>query len=224
MTTLRDLDMIYSGYANPLPEDYIRRTIAVRFSECQCERDAYEWIERNDNPYEREAYATLFLRMLSERNEDMQINTCVRENIEERLSKIIRGARNDQVAEEALAREGLVMGVTGAIDEQWKESVEVRMYDMQQQIDALKEAKGNPVTYMWPYYTAEASEEDKRDFEYQLRHICESKSRGITRDIKTFLENKVKAHKITRPSQLKDEYPIIRRFGYPHAEKTYYNI
>lgn len=77
--------------------------------------------------------------------------------------------------------------------------------------------------FLWPIYTAKASIEDKEIFEACLRKLCHSTKKSMTKDIKVFLKAMVGDGVITRPEQINTEYEWVKRFGYPRAEKTYYN-
>lgn len=77
--------------------------------------------------------------------------------------------------------------------------------------------------FLWPYYRETASVEDKRDFEHFLRSLATSGRRSATADIKAYLQMKVQAGLIVRPTQTNVEYELVCRFGYPRQAKTYYN-
>lgn len=78
-------------------------------------------------------------------------------------------------------------------------------------------------SFLWPSYTAKASDDDKRTFEDYLSKLCRSTKKSMTKDIKNYLAAKVGEKIISRPEQINTEYEWVKRFGYPRAQKTYYN-
>lgn len=78
------------------------------------------------------------------------------------------------------------------------------------------------VGFLWPLYTASATDDDKQTFEDYLRKLCASKKKSLTKDIKNYLKAKSDVRIISRPEQQNTEYDIIKRFGYPFGEKAYY--
>ncbi|MCQ2341361.1 MAG: hypothetical protein MJZ48_02770 [Paludibacteraceae bacterium] len=77
--------------------------------------------------------------------------------------------------------------------------------------------------FLWPSYNTSVKEEDKIAFENQLRAICRSGKRDLTQSIKTYLNIKQKDGTVLRPTQQNTEWKILKQFGYPYVEKTYYN-
>lgn len=77
--------------------------------------------------------------------------------------------------------------------------------------------------FLWPLYTAKATDADKRDFEQYLSLLCSKPTKSQTSDIKLYLRLKEEQHIIIRPSQQSEEYDLICSFGYQRAKKTYYN-
>lgn len=78
-------------------------------------------------------------------------------------------------------------------------------------------------SFLWPCYTDRATDDDKRTFEGFLSKLCLSTKKSMTKDIKNYLAAKEGEKIITRPEQINTEYEWVKRFGYPRAQKTYYN-
>lgn len=112
---IRDFEDIFpSYYVNP-PEEYlVRRHCDAHLTNSSMPRDAYEWIERKTNPYEREAYASVTYHLISEHcvEDGWRLDYCVREEIEDHLKNIIRHAQTEEMAEEMLNSEGISSGNT----------------------------------------------------------------------------------------------------------------
>jgi len=245
MFTLRAIENIFpSYYINPPDETEIRRHVNAHLYDCQVARDAYEWIERKDCPYLREAYATITYIVIGEMisDGDWNIRYDVREDVEYRLKRLISYAQTDQVAEERLMADRLSMLDTTiaahsdttttdppatqpsltALVVQLTKNVD----SLHDEVDSLKQqiaTDAQPARWIWPLYTAKATEEDKRTIEDYLHRICSKKNRGATAEIKKFLQHKQAAGLIERPQLLETEYDIICQFGYKQSLKTYKN-
>lgn len=120
--------------------------------------------------------------------------------------------RHDKHADEALIN-------------QFLEEESLSIFDMipDIQITSPKTNAEKSQTFNWPYYAKDAEEKDKLFFEQQLCKLCISKKRSATKDVRNYLKLKVDEKLITRPSILKDEWEILKKFGYNKTCKAYYN-
>ncbi|MCQ2311174.1 MAG: hypothetical protein MJZ64_05430 [Paludibacteraceae bacterium] len=223
----RSLSDIFPAYY-PLPdEEDIARKCRAHFSTAQRVDDLTRWIEHEDCPYMREAYAEgmyqVICQGIDENDMDYMMSTATREDVEVALNRIIRFSRTDQLAEEMCISEQPIPH-SNSPREQHITAMEKQMAYLTQEVAAIKsklEAPSQPM--MWPTYCPNVAEADKYAFENQVRTICLSKKKDLTQQLKTYLEMKVKDGTIVRPEQQNTEWEVLKKFNYPFKEKSYYN-
>lgn len=224
MLRLRTYDEIFPAtYLNRPDEDTLCRRVRAHLWEVQLPRDVYEWIERMDDPYLREAHATACMHEIADRTADGEgfCNSYVREEVENHLGRIIRYAQSDQVAEEMLASDE-----NPTAPMRYDASLEERVHNLEQLVGKLLSDAKTPKSDNkphWPTYCANVTNQQKTDFEHYLHTLCTSKKKGLTKELKCYLKMKAEDGIIIRPEQQNTEFEILRKFGYPYAEKTYYN-
>lgn len=113
ITTLRSIPEIFpTFYTGVSDEETLRRMVDGYMDECYEAQDLYRWIERQNDPYRREACAVLTITRIKERSQDedddFRLNPQIyEERILPELKRIIRYAQSDQWAEEMLYAEGV---------------------------------------------------------------------------------------------------------------------
>lgn len=227
MLTHRSISEIFPPYY-PLPdEEDIARKCRAHFSASQMINDLTRWIEREQCPYMREAYAETMLQIIAQGNEeqdmDLYIRPDARDEVESTINRIIRYSRTDQLAEEMCQTEQPLPN-SPAPREEHMNAMEKQIMYLTNEVQQIKQQLTQPtVSLIWPTYQPNATEEDKHSFENYLRTLCTSGRRSATSDIKTYLSKKEEAGLILRPKQQNTEWEILKRFGYPYTNKTYYN-
>jgi len=229
----KSIQDIFPNYYFPVPdEEEIARLCRAHFSAAQTLDDLTRWIQQTTCPYQREAYAEgmyqLILQGTESDDDELRINNGMREEVDAALNRIIRYSRTDQLAAEMYQSEtAYPSSSTNSIPTNnlydHIRSMEQHLQYLTQEVEQIKQEKETHPTFLWPYYAANVAEEDKQAFENQLRKICQSGKRSITTDIKSYLGLKEKQGSIIRPEQQNAEWEILRQFGYPYAEKSYYN-
>ena len=230
MRQLRDIQTIMRDYPLSPDEEDLRRLCVAHLEGLSEARDVTDWIDREDNPYLRELYATETTILIKEYISDGTWggNVGLYEPIFEELNHIARRAFGQQYGDNLYQAEKIVYtqpqqeAIVQAVPymQKMKEQMDYmneRLDDMERR---LSSAEDKPY---WPYYTDKATNEDKRYFEKQLRKFCSSAKRSATKDLKNYLALKVLEGIIIRPTQTNDEWEILRLFGYNKAQKTYYN-
>lgn len=223
----RSLSDIFPAYY-PLPdEEDIARKCRAHFATAQRVDDLTRWIEHEDCPYMREAYAEgmyqVICQGIDEDDIDYTMNAATREDVETTLNRIIRFSRTDQLAEEMCISEQPIPH-SNSPREQHITAMEKQMAYLTQEVAAIKSQLATPSpSLMWPTYCPNVAEADKYAFENQVRSICHSGKRDLTQSIKTYLNIKQKDGIIIRPTQQNTEWEILKQFGYPFNKKTYYN-
>lgn len=113
ITTLRSIPEIFpTFYTGVSDEETLRRVVDGYMDACYTPEDLYQWIERQGDPYRREACAVLTIARIRERStdedDDFRLNPQLyEETILPALKRIIRYAQSDQYAEEMLYEEGV---------------------------------------------------------------------------------------------------------------------
>lgn len=192
-------------------------------------------INRIVNPYLKE-YTTvvmhnLLLKEASDPDSEYRINSTCLEALEADFRRIIGNAWNEQVQENMNTAYDWEEGKRDEHDTRDAQTLEnTSQVNMQlilqeiqrahERIDNLERANG---VFLWPAYTAQATEDDMRTFEDFLRSLCKSGKKSTTKDIKTYLKSKEEAGIITRPEQINTEYEWVKKFQYPYGEKAYYS-
>lgn len=220
------VDIFPAYYPTPDEEDILRKCRA-HFSTAQRVEDITRWMEREDCPYMREAYAEGMLHIIAnaidDDDDDLRMNANVREDVEDALNRVIRYSRTDQLAEEMCISEQPIAH-SNTLHKEHVTAMEKQLNYLTQEVANIKSQLTPPFTpILWPTYAANVKEGDKHAFENQLRTICQSGKRDLTQQIKTYLEIKEKEGTIIRPEQQNTEWEILRTFGYPFKEKSYYN-
>lgn len=230
---LRTIDDIFPDYYLGKPDEtYLRRTVEAHIECAQLPDDLHLWIDREQCPYMREAYATALMQDLADRTSDPDraMDSMVRIQVEDALRRIIRHAQAEQNAEELLYAENLTQAPTSTGYQPDEDShiraLERNVAYLQQEIHDIKRLltmqQAHDPAYLWPSYTAQATEGDKRTFEDVMHRLCSSTARSATQEIKKYLNLKTKEGIIVRPSQINVEYDYVCRFGYSRTESAYY--
>lgn len=223
----RSLSDIFPAYYPPPDEEDMVRKCRAHFATAQRVEDITRWIERESCPYMREAYAESMRLIISQSavDDDMDyfVRADIRDEIEACLNRIIRYSHTDQLAEEMCMSEQPVTH-NETPHQQHVTAMEKQLNYLTQEVANIKNQLTTTLPQiLWPTYAANVAEGDKHAFENYLRTICQSGKRKLTQQVKTYLEAKEKDGTIIRPKQQNTEWEILKSFGYPYREKTYYN-
>lgn len=181
------------------------------------------------NPYLREYTASIMHDVVTEQmaNEDYEycFSQQTVEQIEYDLKRIIKKARNEQIAEESESYDQTLISHTDGQQKSRLDSLEEQVRYLHKELEDLKASIRQPQLkeiYNWPWYTEKATMEDKQFFESRLRTICTSVQRSRSKDTKSYLALKVKEGLILRPQELKQEHQILYKyFGYTPTYQAY---
>lgn len=223
----RSISNIFPLYYPQPDEEDIARKCRAHFYTSQLPNDLTRWIEREQCPYMREAYAEIMLQIIAqgieEQDMDFYVKPDVREEVESTLNRIIRYSRTDQLAEEMFKTEQPQPN-NNTPREEHMNAMEKQIMYLTNEVKQIKEQLTQPsFSISWPTYQPNVTDEDKHSFENYLRTLCSSGKRSMTADIKTYLTKKEEAGIIIRPKQQNTEWEILKQFGYPYTNKTYYN-
>lgn len=223
---LKSISDIFPDYYENAPEEELLRKHCYAYMEnATMPRDLYDWIDRKDCPYLREAYATVMLMMIVERNEDeeQRMNYTMRLEVEQALEKIICYAQTDQLAQSILYTAPLPVNnpaTDNATLSQHVQQITHHLANLTKRVDYLYDQQLQD-NFQWLFYTAAATEADKRVFEKQLTKLCQLKHRGMSADIKLYLRLKEETGLIRLPKSLTSEYEAVKEFGYPYSYQAY---
>lgn len=179
MLQLRTYDQIFpSSYYNRPDEDEICRRVCAHLSNAQLPRDVYEWVERMDDPYLRETYATGCMLEIVERtaNGEGFNNSYIREEVENHLSRIIRYARNDQMAEEMLVAEK-----NPTIQPRYEASLGERVATLERLIEQLVQDKNHVAASGVLTYIVPSTFKSMEDVEAELREASKEGAASLAR-------------------------------------------
>jgi len=214
------------NYINPPDERDLRQYCYAYASVAHLPDDFTDHISRTDCPYLRDARASAMGRYLREHtgpngSDDEHINLpCyIVDEVLRVIDRIIDRARNEQ---RAIRRICQLTGTSLSNPSRVLTADDPEWVQLRQQVARLCEQQ-QTFTPRWGYYTAAASERQMRQFEAQLEQLCQNRSRSMTAEIKQLMDEYAAVGVITRPEQIKDEYKLVCRFGYPRSIKTYYN-
>jgi len=226
----RSIQAIYPANAEyALTEDDVRRACSAHVECAQRIEDLYWWINQEVNPFNQEAYAEgmraeMLNRMRDPYDNKIQFMRDYQwEEVMHRLDLIIRKAQVDElhwIEEESESAE--------PVPQQELATTPV-VVSLQSQIDVLKKQVKSIIDdltvtpLIWPMYTAHANEGDKKVFEKYLKELCTESSRNVTAQVKSYLRMKEEEGLINRPTQITEEWRLVRKFRYPYALKTYQN-
>jgi len=206
------------SYPSPPDEYDLRKICNTHLDDARMPEDVYRWIEKEDCPFRQEACGEILLLIIAERRTDAwddvwhSMNGYIMEDICSHVNHIIRHARGDQVYTANTTHDPEIVVLKQQLEQQGK------------RIDAIEEhLKLTPSKkYLWPTYTAEASEDDKKNFENTLRQLCTSGAKRVSSDVKQFITSQSRRGIIIRPGNLNTEHSYIKLFGYPYGAKAYY--
>lgn len=187
------------------------------------------------DPYLKE-YTTvvmhnLLLQEAANLDSDYRLNNTCLEALETDFRRIISNVWNEQIRESmntAYDREEGIHVEQDTRDVQTLETtseanMQLILSEIRRAHARIDKMEGRNAAYLWPTYTANATDEDKRIFENYLRQLCASNKRSATAEIKKYLKLKEKQGIIIRPQQINSEYDILETFGYSKSPKAYYN-
>lgn len=235
MRSFREIQAIMRDYPPAPDEEDLRRLCARHMERISQPHDITDWIDHVDNPYLRELYATQTAIMVKEHctsdwpDEVWNLPQYLLDEITEKLALMANQAFGSQIGEcfyyaERFAytkpqQEAVVQAMP------YYQEVKEKLDIYGQRIDKIEQKLEGPHIDMphWPYFTSKATEEDKHTFENFLLKLCSKEMKGISREIKNYLELKQKAGIIARPESAAIEIEALRLFGYKAPEKTYYN-
>lgn len=235
MRSFRDIQAIVRDYPLAPDGEDLRRLCERHFEHLSQPDDVTDWIDHTENPYLRELYATQTALLVKEHctsdldTEKWNLPSYVQEDIVENLALIANKALGSQMGESAYWAERIVYSKPQqeAIVQSmpYVQEVNEKLEFMSKRMDNFEEKLEGPRVEIphWPYFTKEASEDDKRTFENFLLKLCTKETKGISGEIKTFLALKAQAGIIIRPKIIDTELDILRTFGYKSPDKTYYN-
>jgi len=216
------------SYPSPPDEDDLRKLCNTHLDDARMPEDVYRWIEKEDCPYRQEACGEILLLIIAERRTDTwddswhNVSSYILEDIRSHVNHIIRHARGDQVYVESSTTPPQYIATT--THDQVLTELKQRIDQQDKRLEAIEEHLQLTPNhkYLWPSYTAEASEDDKKNFENTLRQLCTSGAKSVSADVKQFIISQSRRGIIIRPDNLKTEHGYIKQFGYPYGEKAYY--
>jgi len=216
------------SYPSPPDEYDLRKICNSHLDAARMPEDVYRWIEKEDCPFKQEACGEILLIIIAERRTDMwddtwrYMNSYILEDISSHINHIIRHARGDQSYTEYTTTPPQF--TTTTTHEHEFVELKKQLEQQDKRLDVIEEhlQLSPSKKYLWPSYTAEASEEDKKNFENTLRQLCTSGAKSVSADVKNFIISQSRRGIILRPGNLKTEHSYIKLFGYPYGEKAYY--
>ena len=233
MRSFRDIQAIVRDYPLAPDGEDLRRLCERHFEHLSQPDDITDWIDHTENPYLRELYATQTAILVKEHCtsdiERWNLPSYVQEDILENLALIANKALGSQIGESTYWAErfAYIKPQQEAIVQSmpYVQEVNEKLELMNKRMDNIEEKLEEPRVEMphWPYFTENASNDDKRIFENFLSKLCSKNIKGISGEIKLFLELKQKSNIIIRPTKTDVELDILRMFGYKAPDKTYYN-
>ncbi len=225
-------DIFPAYYLEKVDEEEIQRKCNNHLDAAQMPEDVYKWIEKEDCPYMREAYAESTWQKLDERRVDpyeqqlCAIRTYLLEEIYDHLKHIIRQAQSEQLTDQLLACDAMEPIVANHHNQVPQlQQIQVQLDYLKKEVEQLKTDKIIAPNHalIAACYTAKATNDDKCVIEDFLRRICAKKDKSMTAQLKKYLRLKQTDGLLVLPIQLQDEYDIVCQFGYNYTLKTYKN-
>ena len=190
--------MIYLGQhisdyypdGNVPDEEYICRDLRSHLGggECLCVSDVYSWIERMTDVRKRGAYALVFYLRFSELCQSLEwhLDSYTLDHIKDHLKRIASEAMEVLIGLKSLlpCRQSSPAPEPTAAT---KPVLDPALVDALTDAVAQKLGITKSTSFLWPLYTARATDEEKQTFEKYLKDICEKKPKSMTATIKKYL-------------------------------------